>query len=350
MTEREVTIAGRPIGPAHPPYIVAELSANHLGGIDRALKLMDVAQQAGADAVKLQTYTADTITLDHDGPEFRIAEGPWAGRTLYGLYEEAHTPWDWHEKLFAHGRDLGITVFSSPFDATAIDLLESLQAPVYKIASFECIDLPLIRAAAATGKPLIISTGMADQQEIGEAAAAAHEAGDGGLVLLHCVSAYPAAPQDYNLRTIADLGHQFDAVSGLSDHTLGASVAITSVAMGACLIEKHITLARSDGGPDAAFSVEPDELADLVTGCRTAWEAMGHVSYDRPESELGNVQFRRSLFAVSDIGEGEMLTSKNVRSIRPGNGLPPKEIDKVLGRRARQTIKRGTPLDWALID
>ena len=350
MNANQVTIAGRPVGPAHPPFIVAELSANHLGGIDRALRLMDAAKQAGADAVKLQTYTADTITLDHDGPEFRIADGPWAGRTLYDLYQEAHTPWEWHEALFAHGRDLGITVFSSPFDTTAIDLLEKLNAPVYKIASFECVDLPLIRVAATTGKPLIISTGMADHEEIGEAVETARGAGCGGLILLHCISAYPAPPNDYNLRTIANLGETFDALPGLSDHTLGASVAIAAVAMGACLIEKHITLARSDGGPDAAFSAEPAEFAEVVAGCRTAWDALGEASYSRPESEQGNVQFRRSLFVVRDVAAGEPLTLENVRSIRPGNGLPPRDLDQVLGRRARQAISRGTPLSWSLID
>lgn len=350
MNAPEFAIAGRPIGPDHPPYIVAELSANHLGGIDRAMALIDAAKAAGADAVKLQTYTADTITIDHDGPGFRIHGGLWDGRTLYDLYREAHTPWNWHGPLFAHGRDIGIAVFSSPFDFTAIDLLESLDAPAYKIASFECIDLPLIRAAAATGKPLVMSTGMADLDEIAAAVATARGAGAAGLVLLHCVSEYPASPDVYNLRTIADLGARFDAIPGLSDHTLGSATAIAAVAQGACLIEKHLTMARADGGPDAAFSAEPDELAELVAGCRSAWAALGRVSYERGAAERGNRQFRRSLYAVAEIAAGAALTPENVRSIRPGHGLPPADYDRVLGRRARNTIARGTPLSWDLID
>lgn len=347
---RDFAIAGRRIAQDEPPYLIAELSGNHNGRLERALALMDAAKAAGADAVKLQTYTADTITLDHDGPDFRIEGGPWAGRRLYDLYNEAHTPWEWHEALFAKGRELGITVFSTPFDITAIRLLEDLGAPAYKIASFEVVDLPLIEAAARTGKPLIISTGMADLGEIGEAVATARRAGAGGVVLLHCVSAYPAPPEDANLATIADLAARFDVVAGLSDHTLGTAVAMAAVAVGARVIEKHVTLARADGGPDSAFSLEPAELRQLVDGCRASFSALGRITYDREPSEQGNLMFRRSLYAVRDIGPGETLTADNVRSIRPGHGLAPKHLPAVLGRRARTGIARGTALAWSLVD
>ncbi len=347
---RGFAIAGREIAQHSPPYLIAELSGNHNGKLDRALALMAAAKAAGADAVKLQTYTADTITLDHDGPDFRIDGGPWAGRRLYDLYNEAHTPWEWHEALFARGRALGITVFSTPFDLTAIRLLEDLGAPAYKIASFEVIDLPLIEAAARTGKPLIISTGMADLGEIGEAVAAARMAGAGGVVLLHCVSAYPAPPEEANLATIADLAARFDVVAGLSDHTLGTAVAMAAVALGARVIEKHVTLARADGGPDSAFSLEPSELAQLVEGCRASYAALGRVSYEREPSERANLMFRRSLYAVRDISAGEAITEDNVRSIRPGHGLAPKYLPALLGRKARAGIARGTALSWSLVD
>lgn len=344
-----VCIAGRPIGPDHPPYIVGEMSGNHNSDLDRAFALLDAAKAAGVDAVKMQSYTPDTITLDHDGPEFRIRNGLWAGRTLYDLYREAHTPWEWHRPLFERAQALGITLFSSPFDATAIDLLESLGAPAYKIASFECIDLPLIERAAATGKPLIISTGMASADEISEAVAAARGAGCRELILLHCVSGYPTPPEESNLRAISRLAAAFETVVGLSDHTLGTAVAVGAVALGAAVIEKHFTLRRADGGPDAEFSLEPEELARLVADCRTAWSALGIATPGRASSEQGNIAFRRSLYAVTNIAAGETFTAENVRSIRPGHGLPPKAIRQVLGSRAARTIARGTALDWSMI-
>jgi pseudaminic acid synthase len=350
MTAHEIAIAGRKIGPDHPPYIVAELSGNHNGELARALQLIDAAKAAGADAVKLQTYTADTITIDHDGPGFRIEGGLWDGRSLYELYQEAHTPWDWHEVLFAHARKIGIAIFSTPFDASAVDFLDRLGAPAFKIASFEAVDLPLIAKAATTGKPLIISTGMCSLAEIGEAVAAAREAGCRELVLLHCVSAYPAPALDANLRTLSDLADRFNVAVGLSDHTMGVAVSVAAVAQGACFIEKHVTLARADGSPDSAFSLEPKELKNLVDGCRTAWEALGTRHYGPAASERGSVIFRRSLYAVRDIAKGEIITNENVRSIRPGFGLPPKSLPKLLGARSRVLIKRGTPLNWSMLE
>ncbi len=347
---QEIKIAGRPIGPVYAPYVIAELSANHNGRLETALRILEEAKKAGADAVKLQTYRPDTITLDCESEDFKIKGGLWDGRTLYDLYEEAHMPWDWHDPLFGRARELGITIFSSPFDKTAIDLLEDLNAPAYKIASFEAVDLSLIQYAASTGKPMIISTGMADAEEIAEAIEAAREGGCKELAVLHCVSGYPAPAEDYNLRTIPDMIARFGLVTGLSDHTLDNTTAIASVAMGASIIEKHFTLDRSGGGPDDSFSLEPLELAALCRGARTAWSALGSVDYGRKSSELGNVKFRRSLYFVADMKAGDVITADCVRSVRPGFGLPPKDYELTLGRKVNRAIKRGSPVSWDLID
>lgn len=342
MTTQVISIAGRRIGAGHPPYVIAELSANHNGRIEAAFELVERAKAAGADAVKLQTYRPDTITLDADGPEFRIDGGLWDGRRLYELYEEAHTPWEWHAPLFDRARSIGITVFSSPFDTTAIDLLEDLGAPAYKIASFEAVDLALIRYAASTGKPMIISTGMADVDEIAEAVATAREAGCRELAVLHCVSGYPAPAGDYNLATIPDMAERFGCVAGLSDHTVDNATAVASVALGAALIEKHFTLDRQGGGPDDSFSLEPLELTALCRDARTAFEALGVVDYGRKSSESGNVKFRRSLYFVRDLVAGETITANAVRSVRPGFGLPPRMLDEIVGRRVRAAVARHT--------
>ncbi len=343
-------IAGRPIGAGAPPFIIAELSGNHNGDIDRARRLIDVAAEAGADAVKLQTYTPDTITLDHDGPGFRLEGGLWAGRTLYELYAEAHTPYAWHAPLFAHARACGIAIFSSVFDETAVDLLDGLDAPAYKIASFEAVDLPLIARTAATGRPLIISTGMASRAEIAAALAIARAHGSGEAALLHCVSAYPATFADAKLGAIARLAADFGCVTGLSDHTPGTTAAVAAVALGASVIEKHVTLARADGGPDAAFSLEPDELARLVRDCRDAHAALGEAAYARGVEESANRIYRRSLYVVADVAQGEPLTGVNVRSIRPGLGLPPAALAEVLGRPAARPLARGEPLAWDMVE
>lgn len=341
-----IQIDGRCIGPNFPPYVIAEISANHNGDLCQALKLIDAAQEAGADAVKLQTYRPDTITLKSDGPDFQISEGLWAGRTLYDLYEWAHTPWEWHQALFSHAATRGITLFSSPFDFTAADLLSDLQAPAFKIASFEAIDLPLIRYVAAKGRPMIISTGMANLKEITEAVEAALSGGCSELALLHCVSGYPAPPSDYNLVTLKDLAANFGVTVGLSDHTLDNTTAIASVVLGASIIEKHVTLDRTGGGPDDSFSLEPAEFKALCDGVFTAWQALGDIDYGRKSSEQGNAKFRRSLYAVDDIKMGDQITACNIRSIRPGYGLAPRHYEEVLGRHALRDIAYGEPLDW----
>ncbi len=339
-----IEIDGTKIGKKFPPYIIAELSANHNGDINRAYKIMEAAKKAGANAIKLQSYTQDTITMDCASEEFMIRGGLWDGRSLYELYKEAHMPWEWHKPLFEKAKQLGISIFSSPFDYTAVDLLQELSAPAYKIASCEVIDLPLIRYVAKTGKPMIISTGMANENEIKEAVTAAREAGCEQLVLLHCVSGYPAPAKDYNLHTIPDKAKRFEVLTGLSDHTIDNATAIASVALGACVIEKHVTLDRNGGGPDDSFSLEPEELEELCRDARTAWSALGQVNYQCKESEKGNLKFRRSLYVVKDIKAGEKFTQDNVRSIRPGYGMPPKFIDEIIGKRAVVDIKRGTPL------
>jgi len=344
-----ITIDNRQIGPEFPPYIIAELSANHNGDINRAYQIMEAAKKAGADAIKLQTYTHDTITLDCHSEEFQIQGGLWNGQTLYELYKGAHMPWEWHELLFTKAKELDITIFSSPFDFTAVDLLESLNAPAYKIASFELVDLPLIKRVSQTGKPMIMSTGMANQYEIQEAVDCARSNGCEELIVLHCVSGYPAPAEQYNLRTIADIAKRYDVLSGLSDHTIDNATAVASVVLGACLIEKHVTLDRNGGGADDSFSLEPHELDQLCKDSKTAWQALGKVNYERTEAEKGNVKFRRSLYVVKDVKKGETFTAENVRSIRPGFGMLPKHYESILGKVANQEIKLGTALTHHLI-
>ncbi|MBI2612546.1 pseudaminic acid synthase [Candidatus Kaiserbacteria bacterium] len=348
--KREIRIGKRAIGSRHPVFVVAELSGNHKGDIKRALKIIDVAAEAGADAVKLQTYTPDTMTINSRGPLFVVKTNPaWKGKTLYELYKEAHTPWSWHKRLFAHAKKRGLICFSTPFDETAVDFLETLKAPIYKVASFEIVDIPLLKRIGRTKKPVILSRGMASREEIARAVRTLRKSGTKDIVLLHCVSAYPAKPKDMNLKTIPDLKRRFHVEIGLSDHTLGNDVAITAVALGATVVEKHVTLKRSEGGPDAAFSLEPRELKALVKSIRTAEAALGKPTYARNPDEKQNIVFRRSLFVVQDVKRGERFTKKNLRSIRPGYGLAPRFYDVVLGKRATRNIARGTPLSWTLI-
>ena len=344
-------IAHRIIGHDSPPFIIAELSGNHNQSLERALEIVEAAAKAGAHALKIQTYTPDTMTLDLDEREFHINDpnSLWAGTSLYKLYAEAHTPWEWHKPIFDRARELGIIAFSTPFDDTAVDFLEGLDVPCYKIASFENTDLPLIRRVAATGKPLIISTGMATVAELDETVRTAREAGCKDLILLKCTSTYPATPANTNILTIPHLRELFGCEVGLSDHTMGIGVSVASVALGATVIEKHFTLNRADGGVDSAFSMEPAEMAQLVVETERAWQALGQVSYGSTQAEKKSLQYRRSLYVVKDLKAGDLLTQENVRAIRPGLGLPPKYFEVVLGKTVKRDVKRGTALGWELL-
>lgn len=341
-------IGNRPIGLQHPPFVIAEMSGNHNQSLERALEIVDAAAKSGAHGLKIQTYTPDTMTLDLDDREFHISDKKslWSGTSLYKLYGEAYTPWEWHKPIFDRARELGMIPFSSPFDKTAVDFLESLDVPCYKIASFENTDLPLIRQVASTGKPLILSTGMATASEIDESVRAARGAGCVDLILLKCTSTYPSTPENTNLATIPHMRQLFGCEVGLSDHTVGVGVSVASVALGATVIEKHFTLRRADGGVDSAFSMEPPEMAQLVVDSKRAWEALGTISYGPTNAELKSLVFRRSLYIVEDLKAGDLLTNENVRAIRPGLGLPPKYLDKVFGLRVTHDIPRGTALTW----
>ena len=343
-------IAGRKIGKNFPPYIIAEMSANHNGSLQRALDIIHEAKSAGADAVKLQTYTAETMTLNVDHPRFRVSgSNPWDGEHLFDLYAKAMMPWEWHEQLFAYGKEIGITIFSSPFDATAVELLQSLDAPVYKIASFELVDHDLIRCCAQTGKPLIMSTGMASIAEISEAVDVARNAGAKELAILKCTSSYPASYETMNLNTIRNLAETFSVQSGLSDHSMGTAVPIAATALGATIIEKHVTLSRDDGGVDSSFSLEPSELAQLVNDSQNAHLALGEVTYVKGDMETSFKKYRRSLFVVKDLPKGHMLTANDVAALRPGDGLAPKYKNDVLGRTLGEDVNRGTPVAWDLL-
>ncbi|WP_027390536.1 pseudaminic acid synthase [Chrysiogenes arsenatis] len=342
-------IDGKTIGHGHPPYIIAELSGNHNGSLQRALDTITAAAKCGADAIKLQTYTADTMTIPCQHDDFLIHGGLWDGYNLYDLYQWAHTPYEWHETLFRHARQAGITCFSTPFDESAVDLLESLGAPAYKIASFEVTDLPLIRYVARTRKPMILSTGMANPDEIHEAVATARDAGCQELILLHCVSAYPAPLAEANLMTIPDMAQRFGTLTGLSDHTEGISAATAAIALGACAIEKHFTLSRADKGPDSEFSLEPAELTTLCRTAREVWQAIGVAGYNRQPSESANLKFRRSLYFVRELAVGQKITEADVRRIRPGYGLAPKHYDAVIGKTVTRHVTPGTAVTWELI-
>jgi N-acetylneuraminate synthase len=345
-----IEINGRRIGPGHPVYLIAEMSGNHNQSFDEAVRIVEAAKAAGADAVKLQTYTPDTITMDGDHPAFKVPDGTlWTGKTLYQLYGEAYTPWEWQPKLKEIANGLGMDLFSSPFDFTAVDFLEKMNVPAYKVASFEMCDVPLVEYMARTGKPMIMSTGMSSVAEIQEAVDTARGAGCTQLVLLKCTSAYPAPPEEMNIRAIPFMAERFGTAVGLSDHTLTNDTAIASVALGACVIEKHFTLSRSAPGPDNAFSLEPHEFRALVDSVRTVEKALGDARFVPTAHEAGNLQFRRSLFVTEDVRAGEALTAKNVRSIRPGVGLAPRHYREVLGRKAARDIRRGTPLAWDLV-
>lgn len=345
-----ITIDGHKIGPEHPPYIIAELSANHNGRLERALATITMAKKMGADAIKLQTYTADSLTIECDGADFKIEGGLWDGHYLYQLYDQAKTPYEWHAALFAHARKIGITCFSTPFDEKAVDLLEELNTPAYKIASFEAIDLPLIEYVARRGKPMIISTGMANESEIADAVHTARDAGCRDLILLHCISGYPAPVDQSNLLTIPDISRRFGVIAGISDHSLGTAVAVAGVALGARVVEKHVTLSRNEAGFDSAFSLDPAELKQLCVDSRNAWLALGKAGYDIKPAEDKSLKFRRSIYVVADIAKGGVISKENVRRIRPGYGLAPQYYDEVIGKKVNVDLKKGTALSWKMID
>jgi pseudaminic acid synthase len=338
------------IGTSYPPFIIAELSANHNGSLERALQMIDAAKQCGADAVKLQTYTADTITIDSNRPDFLIKGGLWDGLKLFDLYKWAETPYEWHKEMFDHARSIGITVFSTPFDETAVDLLEGMDTPAYKIASFEMVDLPLIRYVAAKGRPIIMSTGMANEQEIEEAVLAARDAGCRDIILLHCISSYPAPIKQANLRRIPQLASRFGVQVGLSDHTLGTTASVAAVALGACVIEKHFTLNRTDKGPDSEFSLEPKEFAQLCRDAKDAWKALGNGGFESQQVEKPNLQFRRSVYFIKDLPAGHLIGPDDIRRIRPGMGLPPKYFEDLIGRRLKVAVSRGTPTSFEILE
>ncbi|WP_312257208.1 pseudaminic acid synthase [Stutzerimonas nitrititolerans] len=343
-------INGRKIGKGYAPYIIAELSANHNGAIERAFATIKAAHESGADAIKIQTYTADTMTIDCDREDFQIHGGLWDGYKLYDLYKWAETPFEWHKAIFDYAASLGITIFSTPFDESAVDLLESLNAPAYKIASFEATDLPLIRYVASKGKPMIMSTGMCSEEEITEAVVTARDAGCKDLVLLHCISSYPAPMDQANLLQMPCLSDRYGTIPGLSDHTLGTTASVAAVALGASVIEKHFTLSRNDKGPDSEFSIEPDELKRLCKDTFDVWLALGKAGFERQKAEEGNKHFRRSVYFINDLRAGEVITASDIRRIRPGFGLPPKCFDQLIGKRVKQDVVRGTATSWELID
>ncbi|SIS74857.1 N-acetylneuraminate synthase [Thalassolituus maritimus] len=344
------SISGRKIGASFKPYIIAEVSANHNGDLAKALQTIDAAADAGASAVKIQTYTADTMTIDCDLPDFQIHGGLWDGYKLYDLYKWAETPYEWHKAMFDHANARGITLFSTPFDESAVELLESLGAPAYKVASFELTDIPLIRCIAATGKPMIMSTGMASLEEVTEAVEAARASGCTDLVLLHCISSYPAPMEQANIRQMATLEKEFGVTVGLSDHTLGTVASVAAVSLGACVIEKHFTLSREDKGPDSEFSIEPHELKQLVEDANNAWAALGNDAFTRQKAEEPNRRFRRSLYFVKDLPAGHIVSENDIRRIRPGFGLAPKYYDDVIGRTLSDSVSRGTPVQWEAFD
>jgi pseudaminic acid synthase len=350
-TVNEVQIQGRKIGPQYPPFIIAEMSGNHNQSLDRALEIVDAAARSGAHALKLQTYTADTITLDIDKSEFYIDdnESLWKGISLYKLYQQAYTPWEWHEIIFERCKKHGLICFSTPFDETAVDFLESLNVPCYKIASFENTDIPLLRRIAVTGKPMLISTGMASVAELDEAMRTIREAGCNDIILLKCTSTYPASPENSNLRTIPHMRDLFNCQVGLSDHTLGVGAAVASISLGVTVVEKHFTLSRSDGGVDSAFSLEPQELRLLVDETKRAWQALGTIKYGPTETEKKSLAFRRSLYICKDMEKGDFFTNENLRIIRPGYGISPKFFELLLGKQVKKDIKKGTPVRWDII-